>query len=404
MLKKILLAAGIALLSGTAANAECSFENDVPLRSLSAAFDAWRAVTGTMAQCGNFQAELDQEFIQKQAPAFAANPSLYHIGGVANATLVPLVNQGTIRPLDDLIEKYGGHLTSNQFIRIGGETMAVAMMVNTQHLMYRSDIFEELGLEAPETYDEMLAAAEAIREADLVDYPIGATMRAGWDLAQDFVNMFMGYGGRFVDDGNQPTVNGEAGIQALEMMEALTEYMDPEYLSADSTYVQQQFQQGRIAMANLWATRAAAMDDEAESEVVGQVAMAAAPAVEAGSPPATTIWWDGIVIARNITDEEADAAFRLAMEGLSTRMVEANNDAAVWLIAGYEPGPLAEGAAASAEAGAPSYPSSAAMGLMQTALGENLPNFFTGSRSAEETLADVEAAYLASARESGLIE
>jgi multiple sugar transport system substrate-binding protein len=51
--------------------------------------------------------------------------------------------------------------------------MAVAMMVNTQHLMYRQDIFEDLGIEVPTTYDEVLIAAEAIQEAGVVDYPLG---------------------------------------------------------------------------------------------------------------------------------------------------------------------------------------------------------------------------------------
>ncbi len=56
------------------------------------------------------------------------------------------------------------------------------------------------------------------------------------------------------------------------------------------------------------------MDDEAESQVVGKVVMASAPM--AAVRTASTLWWDGIVIAANITDEEAEAAFRVAMEGL----------------------------------------------------------------------------------------
>ncbi|MEL6585014.1 MAG: extracellular solute-binding protein, partial [Pseudomonadota bacterium] len=209
--------------------------------------------------------------------------------------------------------------------------------------MYRSDIFEELGLEVPTTYDEMLEVAAAIQEAGVVEYPIGATMKSGWNIAQDFNNMFLGFGGDFYDDASAPTVNTDAGVKALEMMKALTEYMDPEYLVSDSTYVQQQFQQGKIAMANLWASRGAAMNDEAESQVVGKVGSAAAPLAMDGGAPATTLWWDGIVVAKNISDEEADAAFRVAMEGLDTETVQANNDDAIWLVAGYEPTEMSQG-------------------------------------------------------------
>ena len=80
-----------------------------------------------------------------------------------------------------------------------------------------------------------------------------------------------------------------------------------------------------------------------------------------------------------------------------------NNDIAVWLIRGFKPGPAAEGAIASAKAGAPTYPATTAMGLMQTALGNNLANFFTGSENAERTLQRVEAAYTAAARERGVL-
>lgn len=403
-IKKIALAGAVSLFASGAAVA-CSYENTVPLKSLTAGFEAWKAVTDAMAACGNFEPELDQEFRTKQPAAFAANPSLYHIGGVSNGTVTPLLNEGTIRPLDDLVAKYGQNLSPNQLIRVDGQIMAIAMMVNTQHMMYRSDIFADLGLEAPATYDDVLAAAQAIKDAGVVDYPLGATMKSGWNLAQDFNNMFLGFGGTFYGDDSMPMVNSEAGINTLEMMQKLAVYMDPEFLVSDSTYVQQQFQQGKIAMANLWASRGGAMNDAAESSVVGKVGSSAAPLAMAGGAPATTLWWDGLVIAANISDEEADAAFRLAMEGLTTDMVQANNDAAIWLVNGYQPSDMAAGAIATATAApAPApYPSTSQMGLMHTALGNVLPAFFTGEMSAEDALAAVEDAYKTAAEEAGLL-
>lgn len=403
---KTIAIAGAVSLAGSSAFAECAFENDVQVSMLSAGFEAWKSVSDAMAECGNFGAELDQEFRTKQPAAFSADPALYEIGGVSNGTVTPLLNEGTIRPLDDLVAEYGQNLAPNQLIRVGDDIMAIAMMVNTQHLMYRSDIFEELGLEVPETWDEVLQVAAVIEEAEVVDYPLGATMASGWNLGQDFVNMFLGFGGEFTDAQGNPTVNTEAGVSALEKMKEITEYLDPEYLVSDSTYVQQQFQQGKIAMANLWASRGGAMDDEDESEVVGKVAAAAAPRATQDGPPATTIWWDGIVIARNISDEKAEAAFRVAMEGLDTEMVKGAMDEAIWLIEGYEPTRLAEGAiaTASAQPAPPSYPSTTEMGLMHTALGNELPAFFTGERTAEQTLAAVEEAYRTAAREAGVLD
>jgi multiple sugar transport system substrate-binding protein len=401
-LRSFALAAAMAVI-GTGAYADCAFENTTTVKSLTAGFEAWKAVTDSMAECGNVEAELDQEFRQKQPEAFAANPALYHIGGVANSTMVPLLNAGTIRPLDDLVAEYGQDLSPNQLIRVDGQIYAIAMMVNAQHLMYRADILAEYNLPVPTTWTEVLGTAAYLDAVDAVEYPLGATMKTGWNLAQDFVNMYLGHGGTFFTNGVEPNVNNEAGVGALEMMKAMTEYMDPEYLVSDSTYVQQQFQQGKIAMANLWASRAGAMDDAAESSVVGLVEMAAAPVAIDGQAPASTLWWDGIVIASNISDDEAAAAFQVALEGMDSEMVQANNDAAVWLIDGFTPGRLAEGAIATATAGTPPYPASTQMGLMHTALGNNVADFLTGAKDAAATLEAIEADYTTAAKEAGLL-
>jgi len=402
--KTLALGLSLSLLSG-GAYAGCAVENTVPISSLSAGFEAWKSVTDAMAECGNFEAELDQEFRTKQPAAFAANPSLYQIGGVSNGTVTPLLNEGTIRPLDDLIAAHAPDLPENLKIKIDGQTMAIAMMINTQHLMYRKDVLDELDLDVPTTWDEVLTASAAIQGSGLVDYPLGATMKSGWNLAQEFVNMYSGYGGSFYNADSTPAVNNDAGVQALEMMKALTAYMDPEYLVSDSTYVQQQFQQGKVAMANLWASRGGAMDDEAESQVVGKVYAAAAPYATADQAPATTMWWDGMVIAKNISDDQAEAAIKLIAEGLDTEMVTAANDDAIWLVPGYTPNRMAEGAIAtfSASPAPASYPSTSKMGLMHTALGNELPAFFTGERDAAATLAAVEAAYITSAKEAGIL-
>ena len=91
MLKRLVLAGTLSLLA-TGAWAGCAFENPVPVKMLSAGLAACKAVADAMSECGNFDAELDQEFREKQPAAFAADPAFYQIGGVANSTMVPLLN------------------------------------------------------------------------------------------------------------------------------------------------------------------------------------------------------------------------------------------------------------------------------------------------------------------------
>ena len=403
-LRKIATAVAITTLS-TSAWAACSFDNDIELKSLSNSFDAMKAVTDAMAECGNVTSTLDVDFKDKMPDAFAASPSLYQIGGVSQGTMVPLLNAGTIRPLDDLVAKYGSHLKPSQLIKVNGKIMAIAMQVNNQHLMYRKDIFDDLAIAVPTTYADMVTAAKKISKftnLSVAATPIGGTYKAGWNLGEEFINTYLGNGGEFFGEGNTPSINNAAGLATLNTMKSLTPYMDPEYLVSDSTYVQQQFQQGKIAMANLWATRAAAMDNAEESQVVGKVVMASAPMGSVRA--ASTNWWDGIVFATNMTDAQADAAFRVAMEGIDTEMVQANNDAAVWLIDGFVAGSAAAGAIATADNGAAPYPSSSpGMGAMHTALGNGLAAFLNGEKDGATALADIEAAYTITATESGLM-
>ena len=231
-IKKIATTIAISLISSSVW-AGCAFENNVELKSLSNSFDAMKAITESMAECGNVTSTLDVDFKDKQPQAFAANPSLYQIGGVSNGTMVPLLNAGTIRPLDDLVAKYGSQLKPSQLIKVNGQIMAIAVMVNNQHLMYRKDIFKDLGIAEPTTHAEMVAAAKFMQSYNLVDYPIGGTYKAGWNLGEEFINNYLGNGGAFFGEGNSPSINNATGVATLNTMKSLTEYMDPEYFSKE---------------------------------------------------------------------------------------------------------------------------------------------------------------------------
>jgi multiple sugar transport system substrate-binding protein len=397
---KQLLYVGAMMLFGSSAMAAC--ENSLPVKSLTNAFPAYVIMTDVMKTCGNFEAELDIDHRLKLNDAFSANPSLYTIAGVANATSVPMFEEQLVRPLDDLIAKHGKGLSENQFIRVDGKVMAIAALFNTQHLMYREDILNDLNVAVPTTWDEMFAAAEKIKAAGVVDYPLGGYYKSGWNLGFVFVNYYLGEGGSFLDDNNMPAIDNAKAKVAMENMKKAASYMDPEYLVSDTTFVTKQLQQSKIAMANLWASRAGAVNDPKESAVAGKIIMASG--LMGSAQTASTVWWDGWVIAKNVTDAEAEAGFKLIVASMAPEVIKANNDAAVWLANGFTPGPAAAGAAATSESGAPAYPASKAMAVMHSALGNGLSAYMTGTKDADITLADINAAYMTAAKEAGLVK
>ncbi|MDJ1018093.1 MAG: extracellular solute-binding protein [Paracoccaceae bacterium] len=414
-LKKIAIAGAAVGLMGSAAfaggHANCGPDGQ-SIRVLGSDFPAIQAVTAEAQEaCGGSSSEFtitlrdDTRDMMNQAQT--PNPAQYTSVVVANSSLTQLMNDGLVRPLDDLIEKYGQNISKNQMITIGGNVMAVAFMANSQHLYARTDILEQVGItELPTTVDEVVAAAEAIRAAGIMEHPI-ALNASGWNQGELFNLFFFAAGGQFFESGTaNPSVNNENGVAALEAIAKLAEYAHPDYLSHASNETQGLWEAGQAALGIMWGSRGGAiLDDEGSSpEVTENTVLAAAPTLDGGEIPAATLWWDGFTIATNISDVEAEATFAALASALSPEMVAEHNDDAIWLLDGYKPGPAAEGVSATARAGARPYPMIPYMNFMHNAASAEVPDFLKGDQSAEETLADIEAAYRDAAKEAGFLE
>lgn len=398
-----------ALMGATSALAECGIEKG-SVRILANDFEALRIVVGEATKCASdtvkVTANQTTEHKNLQVPALKINPAEYTVAVIANNSIVPLLNDGLIRPLDELVAKYGQDLNPNQLIKLDGKVMAIAFMGNGQHLIFRKDILEKAGVQPPKTYEDVLAAAKAIKDKGLMEHPLAASDKAGWDLAAEFVNMYMGYGGEFFQAGSAaPAINNEKGIATLNTMKAMTEFMGPDYMTFNADEVAKNLQGGKAAIANGWGSLVGGLMDETKTppDIAKNIALAGAPTVGGGNVPAAALWWDGFSIAKNISDEDAEASFRAMVYGIRPEIGQKNPDIATWLTKDYKPGPGAVGVLANATGGAKPYPMVPYMGLLHTALGSELADFMQGRESAENALKDVEAAYSASAKEGGFL-
>ena len=400
----------VGALSITAFSAAQACEINARVSVVGNEFPAIQTVGAGAAACtgAEVSTNLTADHQKINVPGMQGNPAEYTSAIVANSSIVALMNEDVIRPLDDLVAKHGGDLQSSQLIKINGKIMAVAFMANAQHLMYRKDVLADLGISVPKTYEEMLAAAEKIRSSGKMQNPVGGAYAAGWNLAQEFNNMFLGYGGSHFEAGTaNPSVNSEAGINALNMMKSLSEYMNPDFLTHDSNATNAEYRAGNIALLNMWGSRASSQTtaEGVTDAVKNGHAIAGPMTVGGGSTAASTLWWDGWTVAKNISDAEAEATFIAMMNGINPSMMNDENirTQAVWLIDGYKPTDAAVGVFEAAKMGTTPYPMLPYMGLLHTALGAELPDFMQGKESAEPALADVEAAYVAAAKEKGYL-
>jgi multiple sugar transport system substrate-binding protein len=403
-------ATAVAVILGhSAAFADCGIASG-NVNILSNDFDALGIVINEARSCAGdgvtVTANMTTEHRALAQPALTTNPAQYTVTMVANNSIAPLLARDLVRPLDDLVAAHGSQLLEQQLVRVDGQIVAIAFMVNGQNLFMRGDILEQAGLEQPTSIEEMLAAAEKIRADGIMRYPLAAANQSGWYLANEFVNTYMGLGGQFFEPGSAvPAVNGEVGVQTLELMKAMTEYMAPEFLTHTSDELRALYLGGQVAMMNQWASMVNGHIDPAgpAPEIGEATILAAAPTAGGGTVPAAALWWDGFAIAANISDEDAEASFLAMMHGIRPEMAQENPTAAAWLVADFTPPETAQAILTNAQMGAQAYPMAPYMGLLHTALGAELGDFMQGRESAEDALRDVVDAYTTAAREAGFL-
>ena len=409
-MKKAVLASALAAASASAFAADCGF-SEGRVNIVGNEFPAIQSVGKAAQACANGSATVETNLTKDHqslnVAGMTGNPAEYTSAIVANSSIVALMNNDVIRPLDDLIASHGQDIPKKQLITIDGKVMAVAFMANAQHLVYRQDILEQAGLEPPKTYEEMLSGAEKIRSMGILEYPLGGAYAAGWNLAQEFTNMYLGHGGEFYEPGTaKVAINNDKGVATLEMLKALSGYMNPDFLTHDSNLTSDEWYAGNVAMMNMWGSRTGNLmkPESSAPEVHTNTKVGGPMTVAGGNTPASTLWWDGWTVAKNVSDADAKATFLALKKATSPSLLnDSNMGEAVWMIDGYKPAPVNEGVFAAIAAGTTPYPMLPYHGLLHTALGDNIADFLTGKESAQQTLSDVEAAYTAAAKEKGFL-
>jgi multiple sugar transport system substrate-binding protein len=195
-----------------------------------------------------------------------------------------------------------------------GEILGVPQCGINQLLFYRRDLYEEAGLALPETWEDVEAAAAELTRADDGFYGYVNRGAKGDPIAWDWLAHYMGrtdgevdYLGNPPDDWG-PSLNNDAGIEALEKYIELSQYAPPnvgEINQAD----QINLMAGDKALQTVAAASArASMDNEEESVVPGLVDFAVVP-MPAGGRHATMSGVFALSIPKHIAQERQEAAY-----------------------------------------------------------------------------------------------
>lgn len=344
----------------------------------------------------------------------AGGDSPYDIVHGANGQVGDWGGAGWLMPLNDLIEQYWDEYNLGDIpekawegVTLDGNIYGVPIVGNTLHLIYRQDIFDELGIAVPDTYDEVIAACNTIG-LDNPDYdmPFTINLSAGWAWEIEFFQMLRAYGGDYLDESNMPTFNGEAGVNAVNMMVAVADAcmgVDGYAFSLNDQEVAMQL--GTLPATNMWASRAANMSDPERTELVDLITYAPAPRVTADSPRAGSAWNDYYMIPATTTNDP-DLIFRVIMEAADER---SQKDAAevgmtTRLSVAEFGGPYLAAAGQTVAEGIGIYDKNIAVGIVRAKLGEFLPLVGNGEMTAQEALDAAAAAYIEEATAQGYID
>ncbi|SDJ26265.1 ABC transporter substrate-binding protein [Salimicrobium halophilum] len=195
---------------------------------------------------------------------------------------------GVVQPMDEIYEslneEHGFTESAITPYQYDDTTWALPIFGMVQALWYRADFLEEEGLEAPQTWEELTAAVQALDTEDRN----GIALPASKSLATDQVlyTFMITAGAKDIIDGdNNINFNQPATVKAYEMYAELLEYSPNDSNTYTWGEPQAQFNSGNAAMAIEKGQYLAPFEEESgrPAEDLGVVPMPVAEGGEEGS-------------------------------------------------------------------------------------------------------------------------
>ncbi|MBC8263965.1 MAG: extracellular solute-binding protein [Anaerolineales bacterium] len=260
---------------------------------------------------------------QQDLALAAVGKSPFEIFHTTENSIAEYASQGWLFPLNDLIEEYREEYDLDDIIgtywemaTYEGKIYGIPLIGNTKHLFYRPDLLEKYGLDVPETYDDVIAACEVLKQEDSIDLPFTINLHAGWAWNGEFTDFYGSFRGNnlLLNEDNTPAFNGPEGLAAVEkLLEVVDACMGEEGLTYSIDDSEIGMETGGLAMVQTWASRAANMDDPDKSEFVGGIGFAPAPRACPDCPHAGGTWADFYSIPAR-WEVDPDLIFRVIME------------------------------------------------------------------------------------------
>jgi multiple sugar transport system substrate-binding protein len=191
----------------------------------------------------NFSETPYGEAHQKQLLAYEQGDGQYDVAQFDNTFLAAFGAAEAMMPLDEYLatsEEYDiDDFSQGQqdYGKYEDQTLGLTLSTEPMIQWYRTDIFDELGLEPATTWDEFLSNAKAVDESGRDGVLMGFGSSASWW----WMTLLWSFGGQLYDEDLTPTVNTPEAIEATNYLKSLLEYAPDGAISANGDDVMFKF-------------------------------------------------------------------------------------------------------------------------------------------------------------------
>lgn len=243
---------------------------------------------------------------------FTAKDSTIDLYGMDVTYPLEFHQAGWAEPLQDYLPNiYEDFMQAGLDIyTIDGDLLAVPFWNGAWGLAYRTDLLEEYGFDAPETWDDVVEIATTIMadQPELSGYQWAAAQTE--QLIQAWLEFHYAFGGQFFNEDGSCAVNSPEGIEAVKFMKSLfDDGITPRAaLSWDINEAQLRFLEGNAIFLRGQRTLVTYFDNPDRSKIVGKWNYIPNPAQPGGIHAGST---GGYGMAMNPYTDVKDAAIKV---------------------------------------------------------------------------------------------
>lgn len=214
-----------------------------------------------------------------------------------------------------------------------GELVAAPINGNLHLFMYRKDLYDQLGMTVPTTWDEVLQAGDQAQSSGEAEFGYSMRLQAipgSASITFDFAPLLFSHGGDwFADEGTDwtPAMETPEAIAAATTLSELAQLGPAETTTMGQAEAIAAIQASRSMQTHLVAAAAAQIESESDSNVAGEMGYAVVPAggsQEHGSP-GSAVW--ALTVPKDLPDERAQAALEFIdwIESYDAQLLFAQN-------------------------------------------------------------------------------